>query len=52
MLDGISGYNQVLAAEEDREKTTFITPWETYAYARIPFGLKNDGATIQRDMDH
>jgi hypothetical protein len=52
MLDGFSRYNQVLVAEEDREKTTFITPWETYAYARIPFGLKNDGATFQRDMGH
>jgi hypothetical protein len=52
MLDGFSGYNQVLVAEEDREKTTFITPWETYAYARMPFGLKNVGATFQRAMDH
>jgi hypothetical protein len=41
-----------LVVEEDREKTTFITPWETYAYARMPFGLKNVGATFQRDMDH
>jgi hypothetical protein len=41
MLDGFSGYNQVLVIEEDRAKTTFITPWETYAYARMPFGLKN-----------
>jgi hypothetical protein len=32
MLDGFLGYNQVLVAEEDRLKTTFITPWETYAY--------------------
>jgi hypothetical protein len=52
MLDGFLGYNQVLVAEEDREKITFITPWETYAYARIPFGLKNVGATFQRAMDH
>ena len=25
-MDGFSGYNQVLMAPEDREKTTFITP--------------------------
>jgi hypothetical protein len=52
MLDGFSGYNQVLIDEEDREKTSFITPWETYAYARMPFGLKNAGVTFQRSMDH
>ena len=52
MLDGFSGYNQVLVAKEYRGKTTFITPWETYAYARIPFSLKNAGATFQRAMDH
>jgi len=39
MLDGFFDYNQVLVAEEDREKKTFITPWEAYAYARMPFGL-------------
>jgi hypothetical protein len=38
--------------EEDRAKKTFITPWETYAYTRIPFSLKNVGATFQRAMDH
>jgi hypothetical protein len=52
MLDGFSGYNQVLVAEEDREQNTFITPWEIYAYARIRFGLKNVGATFQMAMDH
>jgi hypothetical protein len=52
MLDGFSGYNQVLVVEEDMPKTTFITPWETYAYARMPFGLKNVGDTFQRAMDH
>jgi hypothetical protein len=33
MLNGFSVYNQVLVVEEDKENTTFITPWETYAYA-------------------
>ncbi|KAA0041027.1 RNA-directed DNA polymerase-like protein [Cucumis melo var. makuwa] len=27
-MDGPSGYNQIKMAEEDREKTTFITLWE------------------------
>jgi hypothetical protein len=52
MLDGFSGYNQVMVVEEDREKTTFITPWDTYAYAQMPFGLKNARATFQRATDH
>jgi hypothetical protein len=46
MLDGFSGYNQVLVFVEDIAKTTFITPLETYAYARMPFGLKNARATF------
>jgi hypothetical protein len=51
MLYGFSVYNQVLVAEEDIPKTTFVTPWETYAYVCMPFRLKNDGATFQRVMD-
>jgi hypothetical protein len=52
MLDGFSRYNQLLVVEEDREKIAFIIPWETYAYARMPFGLNNVGAIFQRAMDH
>ena len=50
-LDGFSGYNQVLVAEEDRLRTTFCTKWGTFSYRRIPFGLINAGATFQRAMD-
>ena len=35
LLDGFSGYNQVLVAEEDRIKTTFKTKWGTFSYRRI-----------------
>ena len=34
-------------ALEDMEKTSFITPWGTYCYKVVPFGLKNAGATYQ-----
>ena len=51
LLDGLSGYNQVLVAKEDKHKTTFRTKWGTFAYRRMPFGLINAGATFQRDMD-
>jgi hypothetical protein len=40
-----------LSYSEDREKTTFNTPWGTFMYAKMPFGLMNVGATFQRAMD-
>jgi len=46
-MDGFSGYNQIKMALEDMEKTYFITPWGTYCYKVMPFGLKNVGATYQ-----
>ena len=36
---------------EDIEKRTFITPWGTFCYRVLPFGLKNVGATYQRAME-
>jgi hypothetical protein len=51
LLDGFSGYNQVLMSPSDQLKTTFRTPWGTYAYRKMPFGLINAGATFQRAMD-
>ena len=51
MLDGFSGYNQMLVNKEDQHKTKFTTPWGTYKFLRMPFGLLNAGATFQRAMD-
>ena len=51
LLDGFSGYNQVLVSKEDRLKTTFRTKWGTYAYDKTPFKLINVGATFQQAMD-
>ena len=51
LLDGFSGYNQVLVAKEDRLKTTFQTKWGTYAYDKMPFGLINARDTFQQAMD-
>ena len=50
-MDGFSGYNQIQIKLEDQHKTTFIFPWGTFAYKKIPFGLKNAGATFQREMN-
>ncbi|SPT20377.1 unnamed protein product [Triticum aestivum] len=46
--DGTGGYHQIFMAEEDEEKTTFITPCGTYCFVRMPFGLKNTGPTFAR----
>ena len=45
-LDGFSGYNQVLVHPNDQEKTAFTTPWGTFMYVKMPFGLMNAIATF------
>ena len=47
-MDAFSGYNQIQMAEEDQEKTAFITSQGLYYYQVMPFRLKNAGATYQR----
>ena len=51
LLDGFSGFNQILVHPDDQDKTAFTTPWGTFKYVKMPFGLKNAGATFQRAMD-
>eukprot|EP00253_Pinus_taeda_P030841 PITA_30841 len=51
-MDGFSGYNQINILLVDQPKTTFICPWGTFAYCKLPFGLKNAGATFQRAMSY
>ena len=43
-MDAFLGYNQIKIAEEDQEKTAFITSQGLYCYKVMPFGLKNAGA--------
>jgi hypothetical protein len=50
-LDGYFGYNQIAVCEEDKEKKTFTTPWETFMYDKMPFGMMNTRDTFQRAMD-
>jgi hypothetical protein len=50
-LDGFSGYNHIFGHPNDQEKTAFTTPWGTFMYAKMPFGLMNAGGTFQRAMD-
>lgn len=51
MLDDFSGYKQIQLDEADQFKTTFTTPWGTFAYSRMPFGLINAGATFKRAIN-
>ena len=46
LLDGFSGYNQVLVSKEDCLKMTFRTKLGTYAYDKMPFILINARATF------
>jgi hypothetical protein len=49
-LDCYFGYHQIAIKEEDQENTEFITPFGTYCYTTMSFGLKNANATYQRAM--
>ena len=49
-MDGFFGYNQIQIKPKDKHKIAFICPWGTFAYRKMPFGLKNAGATFQRAM--
>ena len=49
-LDAYSGYHQISMRGSDRPATSFITPFGSFCYITMPFGLKNAGATYQRCM--
>jgi hypothetical protein len=49
-LDGYSGYHQILIHLDDKRKTTFTCPDETYVYHIMSFGLCNTPASFQRYM--
>ena len=51
MVHLFSGYNKIPMHLDDRENIAFTTPWGTFMYDKMPFGLMNAGATFQRVMD-
>ncbi|GJV95837.1 reverse transcriptase domain-containing protein [Tanacetum coccineum] len=50
-LDAYKGYHQIQMAESDEEKMAFHTSQGVYCYTKMPFGLKNAGATYQQLVD-
>ncbi|GKF54321.1 reverse transcriptase domain-containing protein, partial [Tanacetum coccineum] len=50
-LDAYKGYHQIQMSNDDKEKMEFYTDHGTYCYTKMPFGLKNVGATYQRLID-
>ena len=51
-LDCQQGYWQVGVAEEDRHKTAFRCFLGLFEFVRMPYGMRNAGATYQRLMSH
>lgn len=49
-LDAYSGYHQISMAKEDKEKTTFITPFDVFCYTKMPFELISAGNMYQREI--
>jgi len=45
-LDAYSGYHQIAMKESDQLATSFITPFGSYCYVSMSFGLKKCGSNI------
>ena len=51
-MDDFFGYNQINILPANQQKTTFICPWGTFSYRKLPFGLKNASANFQWEMSY
>lgn len=53
MLHKVTGCDLLcmMVKELEQFKIEFTTPWGTYVYVWMPFGLRNVKATFQRAMD-
>ena len=45
-MEGFYAYNQIQIRKEDHYKTAFTTPWGTFDYRVMPFGMKKAGAAF------
>ncbi len=49
-LDLCKGYYQIPLQDASKDITSFVTPWGTYKFNVLPFGLKNAPAIFQKIM--
>lgn len=49
--DGYNGYNQIHIVLKHQLLTTFTTPWGTFAFRVMPFGLCNAPVIFQQFMN-
>ena len=52
LFDSISGCNQVMVLSTDQRETSSTTPWGTYLYDQIPFGLMKESFNFQEAMEN
>jgi hypothetical protein len=51
LLDIENAYWNIPVKDEDRDKTGFVTPFGSFRYERMAFGLSGASSTFQRVMD-
>jgi hypothetical protein len=51
LLDFENGYWNIPIKEEDKDKTGFVTPFGSFRFERMAFGLSGAPSTFQRVMD-